>query len=182
MSIVEIDESCFGKRKYARGRVLRSQQWVFGGIDVQTKKCFLVPVARRDTQTLLPIINEFILPRTTIHSDEWRAYTALRNNPDYTHLTVNHSVNFVDPVTGVHTQNIENTWMKAKCKQKKQFGLHRSMLNSYLHEFMWRQEFGVLWSVNYLSIFVRHKNVWVTFSDVMCATLMSHIINIRVVD
>jgi hypothetical protein len=46
---------------------------------------------------------------TTIHSDEWAAYRSLRNNPNYIHLTVNHSINFVEPTSGVHTQNIENT-------------------------------------------------------------------------
>ncbi len=60
----------------------------------------------------------------------------------YTHLTVNHSIHFVNPTTEVHTQNIENSWMRAKCKQKKLFGLHRTMLQSYLQEYMWRQEFG----------------------------------------
>ena len=79
---------------------------------------------------------------TTIHSDEWRAYHSLTNNAHYIHLTVNHSISFVEPTTGVHTQNIENTWMRVKRKQKKQGGLSRHLLNTYLEEFMWRQQFG----------------------------------------
>ncbi|CAF3281361.1 unnamed protein product [Rotaria sp. Silwood2] len=137
--IVEIDESCFGKRKYNRGRIIREQQWVFGGIDRQTRRCFLVPVDHRDSQTLLPIINQYILPGTTILSDEWRAYYPLSNHPDFVHQTVNHSQNFVDPTTGAHTQNIENTWMRAKRKQKTHCGIHRSLFDSYLQEFIWRQ-------------------------------------------
>jgi hypothetical protein len=50
---------------------------------------------------------------TIIHSDEWKVYTFLRNNRHfYTHATVNHSLHFVNPATHVHTQNIENTWMR----------------------------------------------------------------------
>ena len=78
----------------------------------------------------------------TIHTDEWRAYRSLGNDHDYTHFTVNHSVSFVEPTTGVHTQNIENTWMLVKRKQKKQGGMCRTVLPMYLEEFMWRQEFG----------------------------------------
>ena len=43
---VEIDESAFGKRKYHRGR-LRKTQWVFGGIERESNKVFLVPVKDR---------------------------------------------------------------------------------------------------------------------------------------
>ncbi len=66
---------------------------------------------------------------------------SLRNDPNYTHLTVNHSVSFVEPTTGVHTQNIENTWMRVKGKQKKQEGMSRTLLPTYLEEFMLRQEY-----------------------------------------
>ena len=39
------------------------------------------------------------------------------------HSTVNHSVHFVDPITGVHTQNIESYWNRVKYKIKKMKGV-----------------------------------------------------------
>ncbi len=62
-------------------------------------------------------------------------------NPHYTHKTVNHSIHFVDPTAHIHTQNIENTWMRVKRKQKKQNGIRRSLLSTYLEEFVCRQDF-----------------------------------------
>jgi transposase-like protein len=118
--IVEIDESAWTKRKYNRGRQV-SNQWVFGGIDRDSRDCFAVMVDRRDADTLLPIINQYILPGTTIYSDQWAAYNGIASGPHpqkYVHLTVNHSQNFVDPVTRTHTQNIENLWMCMKIKKR----------------------------------------------------------------
>ena len=37
-----------------------------------------------------------------------------------------------------HTQNIESLWNKAKRRNRKQAGTHRSLLDSYMCEFMWR--------------------------------------------
>ena len=54
---VQIDESKFGKRKYNRGWRVEGQ-WVFGGIEDDSRRSFLVPVARRDRATLLPLIEK----------------------------------------------------------------------------------------------------------------------------
>ena len=103
--IVEIDESAWKRRKYNRGRQV-SNQWVFGGVDRDTRECFAILVERRDAATLLPIIHQYIRPGTTIYSDEWPAYNSIANGPHpqlYIHQTVNHSQHFVDPITQTHT-------------------------------------------------------------------------------
>ena len=64
------------------------------------KKVFLVAVDRRDADTLLPVLQEYIIPGSTVVSDLWRAYGTV-NNIGYRHLTVNHRLNFVDLL---HTQ------------------------------------------------------------------------------
>ena len=53
--IVQIDESKFGKRKYHQGHHVEGQ-WVFGGIEQESRKCFMIAVDKRDEATLLPLI------------------------------------------------------------------------------------------------------------------------------
>ena len=78
--IVEIDESKFGKRKYNQGRY-KEGHWVFGGIERDTNDAFMVEVADRSANTLLPIIQTYIRPGTTVFSDEWRAYSQHLDSP-----------------------------------------------------------------------------------------------------
>ena len=135
-TIVEVNESLFSRRKNHQGRVL-PQQWVFGGICCQTRESFIFAVDDRLGRTLLPIIQQSIAAGTTIMSDMWAAYggiAAMR----FAHLQVNHTYNFVDPGTGAHTQNIENSWKNAKMRNQQQHGTHthRSMLESYFCEWM----------------------------------------------
>ncbi len=110
--VVEIDESKFGKRKYHRGHYVEGQ-WIFGGIERDSGRIFLVPVEDRTSATLVGIIKTWIKPGSTIYSDCWKGYSCLEDN-GYEHLTVNHSVNFVDPKSGAHTNGIESTWRHAK--------------------------------------------------------------------
>ena len=55
--VVETDKSAFVWRKHNKRRVVRTQ-WVFGGIDKETKEGFLVEVDQRDADTLLPILQQ----------------------------------------------------------------------------------------------------------------------------
>lgn len=121
-----------------------NEVWLFGGVERGNhQRCFVVPVERRNAATLLPLIEEHIAPGSIIHSDMWRAYGGIPNLPHgYQHFTVNHTQNFVNPITGAHTQSIESMWQKVKSRAKKQFGDSRTLFETYLPEYLWRQQFG----------------------------------------
>jgi len=98
----------------------------------------MVIVPDRSANTLLPIINRVCRPGTVIYSDEWAAYRQIQERLGFAHEAVNHSVCFVDPNTGVHTQNVESYWAKIKQKIKAMKGVNRSQLQSLLNEFVWK--------------------------------------------
>ena len=110
--IVELDESKFGKRKHHRGHPVDGQ-WVFGGVERGTGKLFMVAVPDRSSETLKTAINEWIVPGTTLYTDCWKGYKNL-DKEGFAHWTVNHSLYFVDPDTGIHTNTIESMWRHAK--------------------------------------------------------------------
>ncbi len=70
-------------------------------------------------------------------SDYWKAYDIL-SQIDYTHLKVNHSIEFVNE-DGDHTNKIEGHWRHAKSLLPT-FGARKNHFASYLGEFMWRHE------------------------------------------
>ena len=126
--IVELEEAKFGKKKYIK-RAYREGQWVLGGADRNTGQCFLLPCPgnKRDAPTLLPLIFRWILPGSVVYTDEWAAYNGL-TAATYTHESVNHSIQFVDPSTGVHTNTQEGLWAK---KAIPEVGVPRSSFYKY---------------------------------------------------
>ena len=130
----EIDESIMIKRKYQSGD-LRQQhdQWVSGLYDQETKKGWIQCVPQRDEATLLPSIQQFICPGSTVYSDGWAAYNNIANH-GYVHGRVIHQNTFVDPVTGVHTQGVESYWSRAKQKIKAVYGSRLYLVPSYLDD------------------------------------------------
>ncbi|KYM98252.1 hypothetical protein ALC62_11050 [Cyphomyrmex costatus] len=61
---------------------------------------------------------------------------------NYTHCTVNHAENFVDPHTGVHTQNIERLWRDMKSVLPR-YGTSKAHYEHYLHEFMLKRYYSL---------------------------------------
>ena len=139
---VQIDESMFNHKR--RGGVGRRAEklWVFGMADTRYRpaRYHMEVVRNRNRRTLVPIINRHLVGRNVpIHSDMWRAYI---NLPRYVpncglHETVNHTQNFVDPITGAHIQAMESGWNRVKYGFKKAKGCRRNRVQSYLDEFMW---------------------------------------------
>lgn len=86
-------------------------------------------------------IREFILPGTIIVSDGWAAYRHISDIDGgiFEHEVVIHERNFVNPHNRqIHTQNVENMWMRAKRKLRRQFGTSEALFYYYLHEFLCR--------------------------------------------
>ncbi|XP_075213659.1 uncharacterized protein LOC142319870 [Lycorma delicatula] len=138
---IETDESVFAKRKYNVGRVPK-QQRVYGEICRETKQCFLYAVENRSLASLMPIIIEITEHGSLIMSDQWKSSNGIGSaNKEYDHQTVNRSQNFIDQVTGVHTNTVERMWDVAKPRFRRRFRNHSQMLDSYLYEFMWRKRF-----------------------------------------
>jgi len=111
---------------------------VFGGIDTTTSEEFLVEV-QRNAATLLPVLQQHVLPGT-IWSIQWAAYRQIPQVTRLPHQTVNHSLHYVNPGTGVNTNTVENMWRCAKDKFKCMHGTSQAHITSYLQEFMWRRQ------------------------------------------
>ena len=135
--VVQIDESLVAKRKYHVGREV-NQQWVFGLYDTNTKRGHIELVDDRKAETLLPIIQKYVKPGSTIFSDQWAAYRDLQRL-GYQHYTVNHSQNFVDPVTGTCTNAIEAYWSRVKRNIRLHWLSRRDQLPLRIDEFLLRE-------------------------------------------
>ena len=111
--MVQIDKSLFRhKPKHHRGRATTNEVWVFGLCDTSHSPAMgiMCTVPDRTTRTLLPIIAQHVRSGSVIYSDQWAAYNKVQQlQPVSSHQTVNHSVNFVDPATGVHTRTSKLT-------------------------------------------------------------------------
>ena len=113
--------------------------WIFGGVErTEERKLFLVEVPDRTKETLLANIQRHVKPGSIIYSDLWRSYSSIERDIGLQHYTVNHSINFVDSETGVHTNTIEGTWSGVK-KRIPVRNRIKSRIDSHLLEFIWRR-------------------------------------------
>lgn len=131
----EVDESYFGgRRKGKTGRGAAGKVPVFGilkrGGKVYTQ---VIPDASGDT--LIPIIEDRVMPDSIVYSDCWPGYNAL-DVSEFKHYRINHSKLFADGRN--HINGIENFWNQAKRHMRKFNGVPAKHFPLFLKECEWR--------------------------------------------
>ena len=103
------------------------------------EKCSLAfsLVPDRRATALIPITQDNVALSSTIVTDEWSAYNGL-TSAGYSHLTVNRTKNYKDPVSGYHTQGIERAWQDAKAwLNRAKYPTH--LIQSHLDLLSWKK-------------------------------------------
>jgi hypothetical protein len=98
----------------------------------------ICPNNKRDAPTLEHLIQKHVEPGSKIHTDEWKSYSRLERL-GYEHYVVNHTNNFVDPVTGTHTQTIEANWRPLKASILASKSIPKEYLADHFCEYLWRR-------------------------------------------
>jgi transposase-like protein len=160
--VVEVDEAVFRKRKYNRGR-RKKVIWILGFAERsvgEEEKCRVIykVVKDRSAATLLPLIEKFIKPQTLIITDEWKSYHGIPNiiEKEYTHQTVCHKRDYVDPITGAYTNTVEGMWAMLR-KWMPVNGVRKQ----FIHEYLW----GFVYKHNTPSTFERLLETMRTFKQ-----------------
>ena len=130
--IVEINETLVSRKK---------NPWISKqGVERTGKKrMFSEMILGRTSRTLLESIKRNIHPGSIIISDCWAAYESIGTKLKMDHVTVDHSKNFKDAITGAHTNHAEAMWyaLKRKIPNNER---NPDKIDNYIFEFMWRRQ------------------------------------------
>ena len=87
---------------------------MLGGVQLTPERnIFLKVVEDWSANTLIELIQRYVIPGSIIIKDGWRSYRSL-NDFGYEHYWVDHSKEWVDEETEFHTNNIEGAWAGIK--------------------------------------------------------------------
>jgi IS1 family transposase len=137
--VVQVDESKLGRRKYNRGHRVEGI-WVIVGVEItEDRKAFIIPIERRDAETIKDLVRAHVLPGSRVQTDLWKGYLWLNDDPDFVHETVNHSIEFKNSETGVHTNVVEgtNSGIKRRISVRSRVKVG---IQGHLDEFIWRRK------------------------------------------
>ena len=85
--------------------------------------------------TLIPIIQDKVIPDSIVYSDCWPGYNAL-DVSEFKHYRINHSKLFAEKEN--HINGFENFWNQAKRHLRKFNGIPKESFPLYLKECEWR--------------------------------------------
>jgi transposase-like protein len=137
---VEMDETYMGgKRKGVRGRPPAGDGKKTCVVGVVERKGRVVALVANDAtrETLHGIAKEYVLPESTVFTDEFAAYDGLESN-GYEHRRINHSAG-VYVMGDVHTQTIDGFWSLVKRGIAGVYhNVGKQYLQTYLNEYSFR--------------------------------------------
>ena len=132
---VEVDEMYYGgKRKGGTGRPMRGDKIKTPVLGMVERKGRVVARAVPDTtaQTLCGTVREYVLPASTVFTDELNAYNTVSEGRRYKHRRINHSSK-VYVAGNVHTNTIEGFWSLVK---RGIGGVYHSVSQKYLQTYL----------------------------------------------
>ena len=124
----------------------------FGGICRETNKTFFIPIENKNEENLVHLIKLHVGLGTKILTDGFSSYQNLHEH-GFQHESVNHSENFVDPITLTHTNTIESTWWAVK-RSLRSSHTRKCNFSSHLAEYIWVKKHRDCMS-NFFTIFER---------------------------
>jgi transposase len=146
---VEVDETFIGgklrnadrRKAHAERPGQRPYTWktravVFGAVE-RGGRIRATVVPNSQTETLMPVARQYVMPKSLIFTDEWKAYDGL-GKVGYHHRRIRHKASiYVDG--DVHTQTIDGFFGHFKTDVR---GTHHSIsrkwLLGYLNEWVWK--------------------------------------------
>ena len=143
-AVIQCDETKLNHNvKSHRGRAPQEQVWAIFIVDTSytPSRGYVEILPDRKQDTMLSVIQRVVRRGSTIITDEFRSSINVGKDGDYAHSTVCHKYNFVDPETGIHTQNVESYNNKIKPRIKDIKGVQRGVRADFLIEFMWFEMF-----------------------------------------
>ena len=116
---------------------------VVGGVCRETREAFLTVAEHRNINELNRIIFQNVRGGSMIITDCWRGYNGVgMMGLNYTHLTVNHGQNFVDPNNpNTHTNTVERFWRSVREEVPKQ--TRKVEVEAYLEQFVFFHNKGL---------------------------------------
>ncbi|KAG0430327.1 hypothetical protein DMUE_5676 [Dictyocoela muelleri] len=145
-TVCEIDETVLSRRQIIRDPTSTDDDyldtiWIVGAIDNSPEKNFLIErVENRQADTLSFLFDGKIRVGTKVCTDGCPSYPKMCENLALKHKVVNHSVGFFAP-DGTHTNNIEGFWSHLKSKMRKENGVKRDNLDSWLVEYTFKRRY-----------------------------------------
>ena len=132
---VEVDETYFGgRRKYGRGRPMVGDKTKTAilGIVQRKGKVIAKTIDSVNAENLVGNIHKYVLPESTVYTDELNAYNTVGAGRRYNHRRIHHSSG-VYVIGDIHTNSVEGFWSLIK---RGIGGVYHSVSQKYLQTYL----------------------------------------------